>query len=280
MKNFLVIGNPIEHSLSPKLHNYWIKENNIDAMYDKKQLSENEIKGIITEVKNEKINGINVTVPFKKSVIPFLDELTQLAKETQSVNTIFKKDNKIVGDNTDVAGFKQSLGYINYNVKNKKVFILGAGGVVPSILKALEKLGATKVYISNRTKEKAKELESYYKISLGLETLDWGQSPDFDIIINATSLGLKNNDKIELDYNKHKPKFFGKKKLFYDVIYNPDKTNFLLKGEELGNETTNGKMMFICQAQLAFKIWHNILPKIDNETIKLLGGQITSLSKF
>jgi len=280
MKKFLVIGNPIEHSLSPKLHNHWIKENNIDAMYDKKQLSENGIEGIINEVKNEKINGINVTVPFKKSVIPFLDELTQLAKETQSVNTIFKKDNKIVGDNTDVAGFKQSLEYINYNVKNKKVFILGAGGVVPSILKALEKLEAAKVYISNRTKEKAKDLESYYKISLGLETLDWGKSPDFDIIINATSLGLKNNDKIELDYNKHKPKFFGKKKLFYDVIYNPGKTNFLLKGEELGNETTNGKMMFICQAQLAFRIWHNILPKINNETIKLLGGQITSLSKF
>ena len=272
MKNFLVIGNPIVHSLSPKLHNYWIKENNIDAMYDKKQLSENEIKGIITEVKNEKINGINVTVPFKKSVIPFLDELTQLAKETQSVNTIFKKDNKIVGDNTDVGGFKQSLEYINYNVKNKKVFILGAGGAVPSILNALENLGAAKVYISNRTKEKAKDLESHYKISLGLETLDWGQSPDFDIIINATSLGIKNNDKIELDYNKHKPKFFGKKKLFYDVIYNPSKTNFLLKGEELGNEITNGKMMFICQAQLAFKILHNILPKIDNETIKLLEG--------
>ena len=280
MKKFLVIGNPIEHSLSPKLHNYWIKKNNINAMYDKKQLGENEIKGIINEVKNEKINGINVTVPFKKSVIPFLDELTQLAKETQSVNTIFKKDNKIVGDNTDVGGFKQSLEYINYNVKNKKVFILGAGGVVPSILKALEKLGAAKVYISNRTKEKAKNLENNYKTSLDLETLDWGQSPDFDIIINATSLGLKNNDKIELDYNKHKPKFFGKKKLFYDVIYNPGKTNFLLKGEELGNETTNGKMMFICQAQLAFKIWHNILPKIDNETIELLGGQTTSLSSI
>ena len=280
MKKYLVIGNPIEHSLSPKLHNHWIKENNIDAIYDKKQLSKNEIKGIINEVKNEKINGINVTVPFKKSVIPFLDELTQLAKETQSVNTIFKKDNKIVGDNTDVGGFKQSLEYINYNVKNKKVFILGAGGVVPSILKALEKLGAAKVYISNRTKEKAKNLESHYKISLGLETLDWGQSPDFDIIINATSLGLKNNDKIELDYNKHKSKLFGKKKLFYDVIYNPEKTNFLLKGEELGNETTNGKMMFMCQAQLTFKIWHNILPKIDNETIRLLGGSPSLSLKY
>ena len=272
MKKYLVIGNPIEHSLSPKLHNHWIKENNINAIYDKKLLDENNIQEVIEEVKNEKIHGINVTVPFKKSVIPFLDQLSPLAKEVQSVNTIFKKDNKVIGENTDVGGFERSLEYTNYTVKNKKVFILGAGGVVPSILKALEKLEVAKVYISNRTKEKAKNLESHYKTSLGLETLDWGQSPDFDIIINATSLGLKNNDKIELNYNKHKSKLFGGKKLFYDVIYNPEKTNFLLKGEELGNETTNGKMMFICQAQLAFKIWHNILPKIDNETIKLLGG--------
>jgi len=284
MKKFLVIGNPIEHSLSPKLHNHWIKENNIEAIYDKKQLNESDIEGIVSDVKKGKLDGINVTVPFKKSVIPFLDELTSLADEVQSVNTIYKENQKVIGHNTDVGGFKQSLEYINYNVKNKKVFILGAGGVVPSILKALEKLGAAKVYISNRTKEKAKDLESYYKTSLGLETLDWGQSPDFDIIINATSLCLKNNDKIELDYNKHKSKFFGKKKLFYDVIYNPSKTNFLLKGEELGNETTNGRMMFICQAQLAFKTWHNILPKIDNETIKLFENKTTSLpsigSKF
>ena len=280
MKKYLVIGNPIEHSLSPKLHNHWIKENNINAIYDKKLLGENNIQEIIEEVKNEKIHGINVTVPFKKSVIPFLDQLSPLAKEVQSVNTIFKKNNKIIGENTDVGGFKRSLEYTNYTVKNKKVFILGAGGVVPSILKALEKLGVAKVYISNRTKEKAKNLESHYKTSLGLETLDWGQSPDFDIIINATSLGLKNNDKIELDYNKHKSKFFRGKKLFYDVIYNPEKTNFLLKGEELGNETTNGKMMFMCQAQLTFKIWHNILPKIDNETIRLLGGSPSLSLKY
>ena len=90
MKKYLVIGNPIEHSLSPKLHNYWIKKNNLDATYDKQQISESDIKGIIAEVKNGKINGINVTVPFKKSVIPFLDKLTPLAKESQSVNTIYK----------------------------------------------------------------------------------------------------------------------------------------------------------------------------------------------
>ena len=96
MKKYLVIGNPINHSLSPKLHNYWIKENNINAIYDKKLLDENNIQEIIEEVKNEKIHGINVTVPFKKSVIPFLDQLSPLAKEVQSVNTIFKKDNKLL----------------------------------------------------------------------------------------------------------------------------------------------------------------------------------------
>ena len=155
MKKYFVIGNPIEHSLSPKLHNYWIKENNIDAVYDKKQLNENDIEGVISEIKNDKIHGINVTVPFKMSVIPFLDQLTPLAKETQSVNTIFKKDNKIVGDNTDVGGFEKGLKYINYNLKKKNVFILGAGGVVSSIILALKRLGAAKIILSNRTKKKS-----------------------------------------------------------------------------------------------------------------------------
>ena len=107
------------------------------------------------------------------------------------------------------------------------------------------------------------------------EIINWGNFENCDIYINATSLGLNVDDQINIDFEKIKPK-----KLFYDVIYNPEKTNFLLKGEELGNETTNGKMMFICQAQLAFKIWHNILPKIDNETIKLLGGSPSVSLKF
>jgi len=259
MKKYLVIGNPIEHSLSPKLHNHWIKQNNIDAVYEKKQLNESDIEGMIDKVRSGKIDGINVTIPFKKSVIPFLDQLTLIAKEAQSVNTIFKKDNKIVGDNTDIAGFEYGLKHINYDVKNKKVFILGAGGVVPSIILALEKLGVFKISLSNRTKEKAEELKKIYK---DLEVINWGQCTDFDMIINATSLGLKNDDQIELDFSKIKSD-----KLFYDVIYNPSKTNFLLKGEELGNKIENGKMMFIYQAQLSFKIWHNILPKIDDKLL-------------
>ena len=91
MKKYLVIGNPIEHSLSPQLHNYWFKQNNIDAVYEKKQINESDIKEIIAQMRSGEIEGINVTVPFKKSVIPFLDDLEDLAKRTQSVNTIYKK---------------------------------------------------------------------------------------------------------------------------------------------------------------------------------------------
>ncbi len=259
MKKYLVIGNPIEHSLSPKLHNFWIQENNINAIYEKRKINKDEIQKIINEIKNEKINGVNVTVPYKKAVIPFLDKLTPLAEKIQSVNTIFMKDNKVIGDNTDMGGFVQSLKDIDYDVKNKKVFILGAGGVAPSIILALKRLGAAKIILSNRTREKAENLKKIYS---DLELIDWGQKVNFDMIINATSLGLKNEDKINLDFSKIEPS-----KLFYDVIYNPSKTNFLLEAERLGNKIKNGKMMFIYQAQLSFKIWHNILPKISNKLL-------------
>jgi len=259
MKKYLVIGNPIEHSLSPKLHNHWIKENNIDAIYDKKQLNESDIEEIVDEVKKGEIDGINVTVPFKKSVIPFLDQLTALAKEVQSVNTIFKKDDKIIGDNTDIGGFEKGLKYINYDLKNKNVFILGAGGVASSIILALKRLGAAKIILSNRTKKKADDLKKKYT---DLEIINWGETPDFNVIINATSLGLKSDDQIKLNYTD-----IGTNKLFYDIIYNPSKTKFLSKAEQFGNQIENGKMMFVYQAQLAFRIWHNVLPKIDNRLL-------------
>ena len=259
MKKYLVIGNPIKHSLSPKLHNHWLKENNINALYDKKEIKESDVSGIIDEIRKDKINGINVTIPFKKTVISFLDQLSPLAEEVQSVNTIFKKNNKIIGDNTDIGGFEKGLEHINYGVKNKKIFILGAGGVAPSIILALKKLGAAKIALSNRTKEKAENLKKIYS---DLEIIVWGQNTDFDMIINATSVGLKNDDQIKLNFSNNKPN-----KLFYDVIYNPSKTNFLLEGEKLGNKVENGKMMFIYQAQLAFKIWHNILPELNNKLL-------------
>ncbi len=261
MKNYLVIGNPINHSLSPKLHNFWLKSNNINAFYDKQKLEENEIENFIENIKDQKISGANVTVPFKKVVIPYLDKLSFEAEKTQSVNTIVFKNNSLEGHNTDVAGFARAILDSNYNIRGKKIFILGAGGVVPSIIFALNKMEVSQITVSNRTKEKAENLKIQFK---NLKIVDWGNVQNFDIIINATSLGL-NKEEINLDFSK-----FGGNKLFYDVIYNPSETNFLKEGKKLGNKVENGKMMFLYQAFEAFKLWHGIEPEINDNTLKLL----------
>ena len=262
MKKFLVIGNPIEHSLSPKLHNYWLKKNNINAVYDKKKINEKDIKSVISDLRSEKINGINVTVPYKKTVIPFIDELSPEANESKSVNTIYLQSGKLIGHNTDISGFELGIKYSKYDVKNKTVFILGAGGVVPSIIIALKKMKSSKIIISNRTKDRAEELKSIFN---ELELIDWGETPNFDMIINATSIGLKNEDGINFDYSANGPD-----KYFYDVIYNPKETLFLKRAKLFGNKTENGKMMFIYQAHQSFTIWNKVMPKIDDETIKLI----------
>ena len=274
MKKYLVIGNPIDHSLSPRLHNYWFKENNINAIYEKKQVKESDIEGVISEMRNGKIEGINVTVPFKKSVIPFLDKL-EIPEKTQSVNTIYIKknnvtgSNKIVGRNTDILGFKLSLEHIKYNVKGKKIFILGAGGVTSSIIYALEEMEPSTIMLSNRTKEKAENLKKSFP---QLELVEWGNIKNFDMIINTTSLGLKENDKIPINYNQ-----IESGKFFYDVIYNPKKTNFLLEAEKRGHQIENGKMMFVYQAQEAFSLFTmaphvrmGLMPPINKKVLQLL----------
>ena len=261
MKKYLVIGNPIGHSLSPKLQNYWLKQNNISAVYDKIKLEEKEIKGTIQDIKKQKIAGCNVTVPFKKKVIPFLDKLSLQAEQTQSVNTIIFENGNLIGHNTDIFGFDKAIKSLNFNMKGKKILILGAGGVVPSIVFAIKRMGVSEITISNRTKQKAENLKILFK---ELNILEWGNLTNFDVVINATSLGL-NNEKINLDFSK-----VGKNKLFYDVIYNPTETNFLKEGKQLGNITENGASMFIYQAFEAFKLWHGIEPEVNFETLKLL----------
>ncbi len=262
MKKFLVIGNPINHSLSPKLHNYWIKLNNINAVYDKKELNSDDLKNLILKIKNKEISGINITVPFKNEIISYLDNLSPEVEATKSVNTISLVNNKITGYNTDISGFELAIKDAKYDVAEKKILILGAGGVVPSIIFALNKMKASKITICNRTKSKAENLKNLFK---NLNIVDWGQLPNFNMIINATSIGLNNNDLINLDFSK-----IEKDKFFYDVIYNPKDTNFLKVAKKLGNKTENGKKMFIYQAAEAFKIWHGVRPKIDEKVNDLL----------
>ena len=261
MKKYLVIGKPVDHSLSPQLHNYWIKINKINAIYDKKDIDDAELKDLIIDIKDRKINGVNVTVPYKKKIISYLDELSEEAKITESVNTIFMEEDKLIGHNTDIKGFELSVRDTNFDIKKKTILILGAGGVVPSIVYALNKMQASQIIVSNRTKEKALYLKNLFK---KISIVNWGEIPNFDMIINATSVGLKENEDLKLDFSKVENKFF------YDVIYNPSETNFLKSGKKFGNRTVNGKMMFIYQAHLAFKIWHKVAPKINNEVIKIV----------
>jgi len=262
MKKHLIIGNPISHSLSPRIHNYWFQENNIDGEYDKILLKENEIEAIIQKIKTNEIHGMNVTVPYKQTVIPFIETLSENAKITNSVNTIFNQDGKIHGDNTDIYGFEKSLLNKKIELENKEVFIFGAGGVVPSIILALSKLKVKKIYISNRTLKNANLIKEKFDF---IEVVEWGKIIDCDLFINSTSVGLKDGESLDLSFDNLKGK-----KFFYDVIYNPPKTNFLLNAEKKGHEIINGRDMFLYQAQKAFNLWHNITPKIDEELIRYL----------
>ncbi len=260
MNKYLVIGNPIKHSLSPVIHNHWYKMHNEDAIYEKKKVDEEELEDLISDVKSGKISGINVTVPFKNSVIKHLDILSEIAEATQSVNTIYKYNGNIYGHNTDCEGFALSLIQTKFKTQGKTAFILGAGGVTSSIVYSLKLRGVSKICVSNRTKQKAENLK---KLFPEIEILDWGKKPsNFDIIINTTSLGLKENDKIEIDFSDCKDK------LFYDLIYSR-KTNFL-KEREILNYTKNGMSMFIFQAQIAYESWFGYKPSIEDKLWELL----------
>ena len=277
MKKYLVIGNPIEHSLSPLIHNHWMKKYRLaESVYKKRKVEEKDLKNIIKEIREDEIVGVNVTVPFKKLIIPFLDKLDFSAKETQSVNTLFKVNNKIVGYNTDKTGFWDTIrkfyppsndSMMPLPLEGKYIFILGAGGVTSSIISALRDEGANNIILSNRTKEKANKLK---KLFPELEVMDWGKKPPTcDIVINTTSIGLNKNEEIKIDFSDY-DKNFHKNLLFYDLIYNPKETDFLKKARLRGNKTINGKMMFLNQAKYAFNIWTNVMPEVDNEVIKLL----------
>ena len=273
MKKYLVIGNPISHSLSPLIHNHWMKKYRLeDSVYEKRKVEEKNLKNIIKGIRENEIVGANVTVPFKKLIIPFLDELDFIARETQSVNTLFKINNKIIGYNTDSPGFRDTIRELNLRSNNsmissslegKHIFILGAGGVASSIISALKSEGADSIVLSNRTKEKANELK---KLFPELKVLDWGKKPSIcNIVINTTSVGLIKDEEIEIDFSDYDNNL-----LFYDLIYNPKETVFLKKAWLRGNKTMNGKMMFLNQAKYAFNLWTNITPEIDYEVIKLL----------
>jgi len=272
-KKYGIIGKPLSHSLSPALHNFWFKKYNIRANYSLIEIEEDKIGNIIDKIKKKELQGINVTVPYKQTVIPFLDLIINDAKETSSVNTIYlNNENKIVGENTDVYGFECS--FINKlkdkDVIEKKILILGAGGVTPSVIYALIKKKIKQIFISNRTIGKAGNIKKKFPF---VEIVLWeninNKSKDMDVIINATSLGMKNGS----DFNQVIKKFKAEL-VYYDVIYNPPETTMLKNFKKQQIKTFNGLEMFLYQGQKSFSLWNKISPEVDEDLKKIIRSNL------
>ncbi len=269
---FAIIGNPISHSLSPIMHNYWFKKYKINAEYELLEIDKSEIQNVINKIKNKEIKGINVTLPYKNFIIPFLNKTINDANETHSVNTVMLDDNNnLIGENTDVFGFQAAyLKSIPNQANKKKVLILGAGGVAPSIILALLKSNISDISLSNRTFEKSLFLKKKFK---NLNVVKWNDcSKDinkFDIVINATSLGLNSNDKFTNDFSN-----FKKTLVYIDTIYNPAETKMIKYFKSNKIKTFNGLNMFIYQGQKAFYLWNKINPEVDDELLELLESKL------
>ena len=266
-KSFAIIGNPVAHSLSPVLHNYWFKKYNIEANYDLINLEEKDLGIVISKIKKKELNGINVTLPYKQKVIPFIDRLVNDAENTKSVNTIFlDEDNLLIGENTDVFGLQ--AGYLKeiINPENKKALIIGAGGVSPSVIFSLQKSKIKNISITNRTYKKSIFLKKNFDF---LNILEWknlkNEIINFDIIINATSLGLKNSTDFDFNFENVKDNL-----IFIDTIYNPLETKTVKFLKDNKYKTFNGLDMFIYQGQKSFYLWNKINPEIDDQLVDLL----------
>ena len=269
-KKFGIIGNPIKHSLSPVLHKYWFDKYGIDASYSIIEAKDKDLKEIIKKIRNHELTGINVTLPFKQKIINQTDKIVNDAELTGSVNTILLDKDKIVGENTDVFGLQAAYLKEIDNSPNKKALIIGAGGVSPSVILSLQKSGIKEITITNRTNEKCiflKKRFSYLQITHWQNLKD--EVKNFDIIINATSLGLKNGDDFDFNFSSTKENV-----VYIDTIYNPLETKTYKFLKEEGKKVFNGLDMFIYQGQKSFYLWNKINPEIDNEVIELLNSKL------
>ncbi len=268
IKKFGIIGNPIKHSLSPVLHNYWFKKYNINANYSILDVKdENELPKIIKQIRSGEISGINITLPYKQKIVSHVDIIVNDAEITSSVNTIFLDNQKtIVGENTDVFGLQAAYLKEIDNVTKKKALIIGAGGVSPSVILSLQKSGVQEISITNRTREKCIFLKNKFN---KLKIIEWEdlheEIKNFDIIINATSLGLKGNKDFNFNFDQTK-----KNLIYIDTIYNPLETKTLKYLKKMDIKVFNGLDMFIYQGQKAFYLWNKINPEIDEKLIELL----------
>jgi len=269
IKKTAVIGNPIKHSLSPQIHNYWIKQNQLEVEeYRKIEINLLNSKVEIKKLLENEFSGLNVTIPLKEIAYEICDNLTETSKKLKAVNTITYNNNSISGDNTDPEGFTKSIAekIKTENIVGKNVLVIGAGGSARSIVYALDKMQA-KITIVNRTTAKAINLSNDLDIPLNIEEFDQINSliHGFDMVVNTTALGMLGNQNLNIDLSKIKSTAH-----IYDLIYNPFETQ-LIKDAKIKNISyQNGLGMLINQAAESFKIWHDVYPTINADLFSLL----------
>ena len=271
IKKFGIIGNPIKHSLSPVLHNYWFEKYEINASYSIIEVNNESLKSVVNKIKDKVLSGINITLPYKQRIVPHLDYIVNDAKITSSVNTIYLDDkNNTVGENTDVFGLQAAYLKEVDKASEKKALVIGAGGVSPSVILSLDKSGVKNISITNRTHEKCIFLKNKFN---KIKIIKWNELEesikDYDIIINATSLGLKNGEDFSFNFKKTK-----KNLIYIDTIYNPLETKTLKFLKKKNNKVFNGLEMFIYQGQKTFYLWNKINPEIDQKLIELLKSKL------
>ena len=266
-----VIGNPIEHSISPQLHNTMIEKMGLDYTYSAFRVCEGEVMKALEGMRALNIRGFNVTIPHKITACDLCDELDPFAKKMGACNTLVNTNGVIKGYNTDGPGFIRALEYKGVDVKGKKVALLGAGGAAAGVGMALADSGAVQISIVNRTKEKAdalvKKINKYYPSVAKAES----SYLDVDILVNTTSVGM-NSDKSPVESLKG----LNKNAVVCDIVYCPRETALLKMAKEEGYKTVGGIGMLINQAVIAFELF--TLKKVRKETIDYL-YRMTELEK-
>jgi len=269
-KIFAVIGDPIDHSLSPNIHSAAFRELNLDCSYIAYRIQKGELEEGVESLKKIKIDGFNVTIPHKVEMMKYLDKLDESCSITGAVNTVTNDNGILKGYNTDMDGFLDPFKKRNLSVKDLKVLLLGAGGAARAIVAGFAKEHAQSITIANRTLENANNIAKFSnKIGLNANTVKLevaDATKNYDIIVNATSIGLKNEPSpISLDG-------INSKTIVYDIVYMPINTDFLKKAKEKGAIVIYGYEMLLGQATRAFEIWHGMEAPYNAMKKALLGG--------
>lgn len=269
-KTFAVIGDPIDHSLSPTIHNAAFKELGMDCTFIAYRIPQEELEEGIEALKKIQIAGFNVTIPHKIQMMGYLDKIDESCSIIGAVNTVSNENNSLKGYNTDMDGFLEPLKKRQLSMIGKKILLLGAGGAARAIVTGFAKENAQSITIANKTVEKANELSKFAK-KLGLESnatyLDSVNAPsEYDVIVNATSIGLK-NEPSPISFEKIK-----QNTIVYDIVYRPMNTDFIKQAKQKDATVIYGYEMLLGQATRAFEIWHKVEAPYNAMKRALLGG--------